>query len=866
MQGFLYMEDRGESGHQRWGTPVTPAARKLQAAANHSSSRASIEPRNLIALDKAALGVSEDWRDRISLKCDKRKESSVRVVARFRPPSEKELQAGGEDCKQAFKVHPGSHRVETVDGTHGWDFDMAFSEDCSQEAVYNAAGHPVISGMLDGYNGTIFAYGQTGSGKTHCMFGPSHDLLCQTSDYRGIVPRAAQHVFDYIRNGVDGSEFELSCSLFEVYREQLRDLLDPHNPNLRIKETPRQGVFVDGLAQEFVACEDDVIQLLLAGSRLRAVAATRLNQHSSRSHVIFSLTCEQRLSDGTEKLAKLNLVDLAGSEKVSKSSSSGVTLEEAKKINLSLSALGNVINALASHKGHVPYRNSKLTRILQETLGGNFKTALVVTCSPLRMHVDETLSSLHFAARAKAVRNHIKMNFVYSAEQLMAFAEHLQHELLTTRREIAKHPAGHIHAGLPEAAVVGVAPSPSQQTLQWDASLLDKLACCPSPSPVPASKQKAHGPPLTAEQRLLALAERTQSKFSWKLVAHDELMCDLKAVIGAGLAHELRSGVGALINGTGSGLALSSEQVTTARTLDVQQDLLQKLVKSKDLRRRLLLARKSLKESEARRTKLSSYCEQLDAQIAQTQQAAVDLQCDNVHDMLPEFNHSLLQSPRAGHISAGSEALGTLDGYFAAAIAAPAAADVAALSSAWSGMLRNGQRPAATSVSDAGDAPVVASPHEALQQELEMLEVDFEREEAMRHMHIKEDNAHRQHWYKRAHAKLRDLDQAVNEEPRLYDLVQRRRTELMRSRERLARRRQELHARENDLSVNAHLKMQSSASVCSTSNEDAKLQSKCLELYEAILRLKDKNDAPKGDMSEKTACQSEAVRALLGGA
>merc|ERR1719169_396793 len=270
------------------------------------------------------------------------------------------------------------------------------------------------------------------------MFGPTHDLMYQESDSRGIVPRAAQHVFGHIRNGIDGAEFVLRCSLFEVYREHLRDLLDPANPNLRIKETPRQGVFVDGLAQEFVACEDDVVRLLRAGSRLRAVAATRLNQHSSRSHVIFSLTCEQRLIDGTEKLAKLNLVDLAGSEKVWKSSSSGVTLEEAKKINLSLSALGNVINALASRRGHVPYRNSKLTRILQETLGGNFKTALVVTCSPLRMHLDETLSSLHFATRAKAVCNHVKVNFVYSAEQLTALVEKLQRDKLLLLRKNAR--------------------------------------------------------------------------------------------------------------------------------------------------------------------------------------------------------------------------------------------------------------------------------------------------------------------------------------------------------------------------------------------------------------------------------------------
>merc|ERR550514_925339 len=170
---------------------------------------------------------------------------------------------------------------------------------------------------------------------------------------------------------------------------------------------------------------------------------TKMNQHSSRSHVIFMLQCEQKAPDGTEKLGKLNLVDLAGSEKVSKSGSTGETLEEAKKINWSLSALGNVIKALAEKRAHVPYRDSRLTRILQETLGGNFKTTLLVTLqTSSAMHFEETTSSLHFAMRAKSVCNMVKVNFIYSAEQLMTVVERLQRELAQAQMEIARLRAG----------------------------------------------------------------------------------------------------------------------------------------------------------------------------------------------------------------------------------------------------------------------------------------------------------------------------------------------------------------------------------------------------------------------------------------
>jgi hypothetical protein len=324
--------------------------------------------------------------------------------------------------------------VETADRAFHFELNRAFSEETSQDAVYDYVGRPVVCDVLDGYNGTIFAYGQTGSGKTYCMFGPES---CRRGE-QGIVPRTAEQVFDQISALTDdSSEFTLRCSFLEVYREQMRDLLDPDNQGLKVKELPQRGLYVHGLTREYVTCPDEVMHVLGTGNRARAIARTRLNEHSSRSHAIFMLQVEQRSSEGTERLGKLTLVDLAGSEKVGKSGCVGETLEEAKKINWSLSALGKVIDALAEQRPHVPYRDSRLTRVLEEALGGNCRTTLLVAASPLSQHYDETLSSMRFATRAKAVRNHAKVNYMYSSDQLLVLVARLQRELAGANKQLA---------------------------------------------------------------------------------------------------------------------------------------------------------------------------------------------------------------------------------------------------------------------------------------------------------------------------------------------------------------------------------------------------------------------------------------------
>jgi len=357
-------------------------------------------------------------------------EFNVHVVARFRPP----LTADEEQDGRGFVVNPSGRSIESMDGAYHFELDQAFEEDASQEAIYDYVGRPVVCDVLDGYNGTIFAYGQTGSGKTYCMFGPD----AHRNGLQGVVPRTAEQVFDLIEASTDeNTEFTLRCSYLEVYREKMRDLLDPDNKSLKVKELPQRGLFVHGLTREYVTCAGEVMHVVRTGNRARAVGRTLVNEHSSRSHAVFMIQVEQRAPDGSERLGKLTLVDLAGSEKVAKSGCVGDTLEEAKKINWSLSALGNVIDALAEQRSHVPYRDSRLTRVLEEALGGNCRTTLLVALSPLMQHYDETISSLRFATRAKAVRNHAKVNYMYSADQLLLLVAQLQRELAGANKQIA---------------------------------------------------------------------------------------------------------------------------------------------------------------------------------------------------------------------------------------------------------------------------------------------------------------------------------------------------------------------------------------------------------------------------------------------
>jgi kinesin family protein 5 len=229
---------------------------------------------------------------------------------------------------------------------------------------------PVVRGVLDGYNGTIFAYGQTGSGKSFSMEGVKGD-----PHLMGIIPRMFNFLFGCIKEADPDVEFQIKCSYLEIYMEKIMDLLDTKKTNLQVKEDKNKGIYVQDSTEVFVSSTDEMMEVMQAGSQNRSVAATRMNAVSSRSHSIFIVTVQMKnTKTDTTKQGKLFCCDLAGSEKVEKTEAKGTTLDEAKMINKSLSALGNVINALTEAKNKnafVPYRDSKLTRILQESLGGN---------------------------------------------------------------------------------------------------------------------------------------------------------------------------------------------------------------------------------------------------------------------------------------------------------------------------------------------------------------------------------------------------------------------------------------------------------------------------------------------------------------
>ncbi|GMS95386.1 hypothetical protein PENTCL1PPCAC_17561, partial [Pristionchus entomophagus] len=272
-------------------------------------------------------------------------------------------------------------------------FDGAYFMDSTAEQIYNESVFPLVESVIEGYNGTVFAYGQTGSGKTFSMQG-----LEDVPTQKGIIPRAFEHIFETTATTSD-MKFLVHASYLEIYNEEVRDLLgDTRNSKLEIKEGGDRGVYVAGLSMHVCHNVAGCADLMKKGFNNRHVGATLMNKDSSRSHSIFTVYVEAMNAEGTIRMGKLNLVDLAGSERQSKTGATGDRFKEATKINLSLSALGNVISALVDGKSkHIPYRDSKLTRLLQDSLGGNTKTIMVACISPSDNNFDETLSTLRYA-------------------------------------------------------------------------------------------------------------------------------------------------------------------------------------------------------------------------------------------------------------------------------------------------------------------------------------------------------------------------------------------------------------------------------------------------------------------------------------
>ncbi|KAF4317780.1 hypothetical protein BBO99_00007807 [Phytophthora kernoviae] len=346
------------------------------------------------------------------------KSESVRVCVRIRPLSTKEVQDGRTYIVHASpaqgEISLANPEADAREPPKKFTFDAAIPPESSQQDVYAQAATDIVESVVNGFNGTIFAYGQTGAGKSHTMEGYS-----EPPEAKGIIPNSFSHIFDRIAAESNNKQFMVYASYLEIYNEEIRDLLAPDPKNrLELKETVDAGVFVKDLTSRQVAAAAEIDAVMQQGKKNRSVGATLMNQTSSRSHSMFTITveaCSTAQTDPNSKphicVGKLNLVDLAGSERQSKTGATGDRMKEATKINLSLSALGNVISALVDGKSqHIPYRDSKLTRLLQDSLGGNAKTVMIANCGPADYNYNETLSTLRYANRAKNIKNKPKIN------------------------------------------------------------------------------------------------------------------------------------------------------------------------------------------------------------------------------------------------------------------------------------------------------------------------------------------------------------------------------------------------------------------------------------------------------------------------
>ncbi|KAJ5729597.1 uncharacterized protein N7483_004105 [Penicillium malachiteum] len=378
---------------------------------------------------------------------------NIKVVVRVRPFNSREIDRGAKcivqmkDTQTVLTAPPGmeeksSSRKGGKGGGEGpkvfafdrsyWSFDKNDANYAGQDNLFDDLGEPLLDNAFGGYNNCIFAYGQTGSGKSYSMMGYGQEY--------GVIPRICQSMFERIT--AIQQDKNLNCtvevSYLEIYNERVRDLLNPSNKgNLKVREHPSTGPYVEDLAKLVVRSFEEIDHLMDEGNKARTVAATNMNETSSRSHAVFTLTLSQKRHDAetsmdTEKVSKISLVDLAGSERANSTGATGARLKEGAEINRSLSTLGRVIAALADvsvgkkkNASMVPYRDSILTWLLKDSLGGNSMTSMIAAISPADINFDETLSTLRYADSAKRIKNHAVVNEDPNARMIRELKEEL---------------------------------------------------------------------------------------------------------------------------------------------------------------------------------------------------------------------------------------------------------------------------------------------------------------------------------------------------------------------------------------------------------------------------------------------------------
>ncbi|KAG8450958.1 hypothetical protein GDO86_003296 [Hymenochirus boettgeri] len=382
---------------------------------------------------------------------------SVRVALRIRPQSSKEQTEG---CHVCTWVYPGEPQV-LLGKDKAFTYDFVFDTDTDQATVYETCVHGLVEGCFQGYNATVLAYGQTGAGKTHTM-GSGFDLVVTDAEL-GIIPRAVRQLFSTIQerknaafeSGHPEPSFKVSAQFLELYNEEILDLFDVsrdpesryRKSNIRIHEDASGGIYVSGASIRSVNSEGELLQLLKEGALSRTTASTQMNSQSSRSHAIFSIHLQQTRVDSSSQeyetlTAKFHFVDLAGSERLKRTGATGERAREGISINCGLLALGNVISALGDQSKkilHVPYRDSKLTRLLQDSLGGNSQTMMIACVSPSDRDFMETLNTLKYANRARNIKNRVTANQEQSGQQVQA----LRAELARLKLELQEYKSGH---------------------------------------------------------------------------------------------------------------------------------------------------------------------------------------------------------------------------------------------------------------------------------------------------------------------------------------------------------------------------------------------------------------------------------------
>ncbi|CAJ2627591.1 unnamed protein product [Trifolium pratense] len=364
--------------------------------------------------------------DRNPHRQDKDKETNVQVLLRCRPLSDDEQRSNVPkvvSCNENKREVIVMQTVANKQVDRVFNFDKVFGPKAQQRSIYDQAISPIVNEVLDGFNCTVFAYGQTGTGKTYTMEGGMRNKGGDLTAEAGVIPRAVRQIFDILE--AQNADYSMKVTFLELYNEEITDLLSAEDNSPRpieervkkpvaLMEDGKGSVLLRGLEEESVYSVNEIYALLERGASKRHTAETLLNKRSSRSHSVFTITVYVKETViGNEELikcGKLNLVDLAGSENILRSGAREGRAREAGEINKSLLTLGRVINALVEHSAHVPYRDSKLTRILRDSLGGKTKTCIIATISPSAYCLEETLSTLDYASRAKNIKNKPEAN------------------------------------------------------------------------------------------------------------------------------------------------------------------------------------------------------------------------------------------------------------------------------------------------------------------------------------------------------------------------------------------------------------------------------------------------------------------------